>query len=391
MRGALDIIRGTARIQARGPRPERMLNLLSREGIWFTRSERCDDSAVAFTVLRSDLNRTLQLARQAYFETQLLRHAGLPSLAHRVRRRFALYLMPPLCLLAVFILSMFIWEIEITGSETISDAQLLAVLEENGVGIGTFGLTIDRELLRDKVIAELPKISWMTVNVNGSKAEVIVRERVARPQTVDLKTPTDIIAAKTGLICEMSVFEGAKHAEKGETVMQGELLISGSMPSLSGKTRRVHAQGTVKARTWHEFSAKIPLEYIGKHYTGETKTKKTLIIGNYRLNLYFNGGISLDACDKIIYKERLSLPGGMALPIEVVTAEYREYIPTPALMNEDDAELILKNGLVKKLQDETRGEPLSLEFLSAADGDFFVVTLQAECMEDIALTVPQQE
>ena len=81
----------------------------------------------------------------------------------------------------------------------------------------------------------------------------------------------------------------------------------------------------------------------------------------------------------------------MALPIEVVTAEYREYIPTPALMNEDDAELILKNGLVKKLQDETRGEPLSLEFLSAADGDFFVVTLQAECMEDIALTVPQQE
>lgn len=390
MRGALDIIRGTARLQVSGHRPERMLNILAREGIWFTRAERSLENAIAFTVLHGDLNRTRQLAGQAYFDTLLLRHAGLPSLAHRVRRRFALYLMPPLCLLAVFILSMFIWEIEITGSETVSDAQLLSVLEENGIGIGTFGLTIDRELLRDRVIAALPKISWMTVNVNGCKAEVIVRERVERPKTIDLKAPTDIIAAKTGLICEMSVFEGSKHAEKGDTVLKGELLISGTMPSLSGKTRRVHSQGVVKARTWYEFSEKIPLEYIGKRYTGETKTKKSLIIGNYRLNLYLNGGISLDACDKIIYKERLSLPGGMLLPIEVVTAEYREYIPEPVLMDEDDAELILKDGLLKKLRDETLGEPLFLEFQSAADGDFLTVTLRAECMEDIALAVPQQ-
>ena len=390
MRSVLDMIRGTARLRVSGHRPERMLNLLSREGIWFTRAERCSEEGIVFTVLHGDLKRTLRLAGHAYFETELIRHAGLPSLAHRVRRRFALYLMPPLCLLAVFVLSMFIWEIEITGSETVSDAQLLSVLEENGVGIGTFGLTIDRELLRDKVIAALPKISWMTVNVNGCKAEVIVRERVDRPKTIDLKAPTDIIAAKTGLICEMSVFEGAKQAEKGDTVLKGELLITGTMPSLSGKTRRVHSQGVVKARTWYEFSEKIPLEYISKRYTGETKEKKSLIIGNYRLNLYFNGGISLDACDKIIYKERLSLPGGTLLPIEVVTAEYREYIAEPVRMNEDDAELILKDGLMKKLREETRGEPLFLEFQSTLDDTFLTVTLRAECMEDIALAVPQQ-
>jgi len=390
MRSVLDMIRGTARLRVSGHRPERMLNLLSREGIWFTRAERCSEEGIVFTVLQRDLKRTLRLAGYAYFETELIRHAGLPSLAHRVRRRFALYLMPPLCLLAVFVLSMFIWEIEITGSETVSDAQLLSVLEENGVGIGTFGLTIDRELLRDKVIAALPKISWMTVNVNGCKAEVIVRERVDRPKIIDLKAPTDIIAAKTGLICEMSVFEGSKQAEKGDTVLKGELLITGTMPSLSGKTRRVHSQGVVKARTWYEFSEKIPLEYISKRYTGETKEKKSLIIGNYRLNLYFNGGISLDACDKIIYKERLSLPGGTLLPIEVVTAEYREYIAEPVRMNEDDAELILKNGLMKKLREETLGEPLFLEFQSTLDDTFLTVTLRAECMEDIALAVPQQ-
>ncbi len=390
MRAAIDMIRGTARLRVTGPRPERMLNIMAGEGIWFARTCRSGDS-IDFTVLHHELKRVRRLAAQAYFETELLRHAGLPTIAHRVKRRFALYIIPPLCLLAVFVISLFIWEIEITGSETVSDAQLLSVLEENGVGIGTFGLTIDRELLRDKVIDSIPKISWMTVNVSGCKAEVIVRERVDRPETVDLKKPTDIIAARTGLICEMSVFEGLRKAEKGTTVLKGELLISGTMPSLAGRTRLVHSQGIVKARTWYEFSEKIPLEYISKRYTGETKTKKSLIIGNYRLNLYFNGGISLDACDKIIYKERLSLPGGMLLPIQIVTAEYREYIPETARMLPEDAEAILKNGLTKRLQEQTSGEPLSLEFETAQNDDFITVTLRAECMEDIGLSVPIQQ
>lgn len=391
MRGILDMIRGTARLKITGARPERMLNILAREGIWFARAESSGGTDISLTVLHSDLKRARRLAAQAYFETELLRHAGLPAIAQRVKRRFALYMLPPLLLLTVFVLSLFIWEIEITGSETISDAQILSVLEENGVGIGTLGLTIDRELLRDKVIDALPKISWMTVNVSGCKAEVIVRERVERPKTIDLKQPMDIIAAKTGLICELSVFEGLKQTDKGVTVLQGELLISGTMPSLSGKTRYVHSQGVVKARTWYEISEKIPLEYISKRYTGETKTKKSLLIGNYRLNLYLNGGISLDACDKIIYKERLSLPGGMLLPIEIVTAEYREYIAEPARMSEEDAAAILKAGLTKKLQEQTKGEPLSLEFETAQDGEFLTVTLRAECMEDIALTVPIQQ
>ena len=141
MRGILDMIRGTARLRVTGARPERMLNILAREGIWFTRAESSGGTDISLTVLHSDLKRTRRLAAQAYFETALLRHAGLPTIAQRVKRRFALYMLPPLLILTVFVLSLFIWEIEITGSETISDAQLLSVLEENGVGIGTLGNT----------------------------------------------------------------------------------------------------------------------------------------------------------------------------------------------------------------------------------------------------------
>lgn len=390
MRGIFDRIRGTVRLRVSGARPERMLNLLARYGIWFSQMERTDELSLCFTVLHRDLRRAQRLAAEAYFDVEVLRHSGLPTLTQRVKRRFALYIMPPLCVLAVLVLSLFIWEIEITGNETISDAQILSVLDEHGIRVGSFGLCIDRELLRDKVISVLPKISWMTVNVKGCRAEVIIRERVDPPEIVDIGSPADMIAARTGLICEMSVFEGAAQAKKGDTVLQGELLISGTMPSLSGNTRLVRSLGVIKARTWYEISEKMPLEYISKRYTGETKTKKSLIIGNYRLNLYLNGGISLDACDKIIKRERLSLPGGILLPIETVSAEYREYLPETARMSEEDAETILKARLTQRLSEQTKGEPLSLEFETCSDGESVTVTLHAECMEDIGLTVPIQ-
>lgn len=390
MRGIFDRIRGTARLRVSGARPERMLNLLARYGIWFSQMERTDELSLCFTVLQRDLRRVQRLAADAYFDAEVLRHSGLPTLARRVKRRFALYIMPPLCVLSVLVLSLFIWEIEISGNETISDAQILSVLDEHGIRVGSFGLCIDRELLRDKVISVLPKISWMTVNVKGCRAEVIIRERVDPPEIVDMGSPADMIAARTGLICEMSVFEGAAQAQKGDTVLQGELLISGTMPSLSGKTRLVRSLGVIKARTWYEISEKMPLEYISKRYTGETKTKKSLIIGNYRLNLYLNGGISLDACDKIIKRERLSLPGGILLPIETVSAEYREYIPETVRMSEEDIETILKARLTQRLSEQTKGEPIALEFETCSDGEFVTVTLHAECMEDIGLTVPLQ-
>lgn len=391
MTGILDLLRGTVRLKISGPRPERMLNLMAKEDIRFARPQVEDGAGISFTVLRRDLGRTRQLAAQAYFESEILRHGGIPTLSNRLKSRAALFSLLPLCMLVVFVLSLFIWEIDVSGSETLSEAQILAVLEEHGVGIGTFGLTIDRELLRDRVIADLPALSWMTVNVSGCKAHVIVRERVEPPAIPDPRIPADIIAEKTGLICEMSVFDGERQAEKGDTVLQGELLISGTMPSLSGKTRQVRSQGVVKARTWYEISLKIPLEYISKRYTGETVSKKSLNIGNYRVNLYLNGGIPLDDCDKIIYRERLSLPGGMPLPIETITAEYREYIAEPARMSAKDAEAILKPRLIQMLSEQTKGEPLSLEFETTDDGNFAEVTLRAECMEDIGLTVPIQK
>ena len=60
------------------------------------------------------------------------------------------------------------------------DEEILRALEQNGVGIGTFSFSLDPEGLRNRVLLEIPELSWLTVNVSGCRATVQVRERVKK-------------------------------------------------------------------------------------------------------------------------------------------------------------------------------------------------------------------
>lgn len=387
MKRLLNLARGLVRLGVTGRRPERVLNLLSAEGISFFDLEKRDEITLVFRVYRRDLARTRRIASRAYCESEILSELGAPKLMRRLKKRYALFIMPLVCVFAALIFSLFIWDIEVVGNETVTDAQILSALADNGIRIGSFGLAIDREILRSRVIAAVPKLSWLTVNVKGCRAEVIVREKIDMPKLAGSDKPADIIASRTGLISEMNVFAGAPKVQKGDTVLKGEVLISGTLNSLSGRVRRVQALGDVEARTWYEISEKMPLEYISKRYTGETKSKKSLIIGNYRINLYFNGRIPLDLCDKITYKRRPSLPGGLLLPIEIVTSEYREYDAVESALSAEQAESILKERLTQRLYGEINGEVTSLEFETENNGEYITVTMRAECLENIAETV----
>ncbi len=371
-----------------GSRPERVLNLYAREGLRFTGPCRLDALRLRVFVPRRELARARVLAERAWCEAEPGPEALLPGPAEKLKRRLLLLPLAVLCVFAALSLSLFIWEIRIEGNERLTDAQILQALEAEGIRVGSFGLCIDRELLRSRMMEALPDLEWMTVNVTGCRALVIVRERRLPPPMADEKTPTDIVAAKTGLITELRVFSGVPVTEVGATVLQGETLVTGRRGSLSGRERLLASRALVRARTWYELSAWMPLSCTGKRYTGRVERRYALLLGNSRINFYKNGSAPLDGCDKIIYKERLYLPGGMLLPLALETAEYREYEPEAAELSEAAAEAVLREGLLRRLWEQLRGEPLSLAFSGRTEGGRRVVTLRAECLEEIGRSVP---
>ncbi len=384
MSGFSELAAGSVTLRLSGVRPERLLNLFARSGVELYSCLSLPDGSLRVRLRRRDLARAREIACGAACDCVFEASAGSALLYGLARRRwfFAALLFVWLALTAA--LSLFVWEIEVSGNSAVTDARILSVLAENGVGIGSFGPLIERERTRSLALEKLPQLVWLTVNVRGSRMEVIVRERLKAPEISDKRGNADIVASRAGLIEEVKVYEGAAKVKPGDTVEAGDQLISGELVSLSGKKRAVRALGEVTARTWYTISEAMELSYVEKIPTGESSSKKVLFIGPFRINLYNNSGIPEPSCDKITYKKNVGLPGAFALPLGIVTTRRSCYEGVAARMSPEEAEATLKARLDERLA-KLEGEVLYKEYETQLRGGLAVVTVRAELVQNIGV------
>ena len=385
-----NFVRGSVRIEVVGLDVENFLNLCTRYDLPFWDLRRTAEGAFQMSFALKNWKRAQLLAEKAMCEARLLRAKGVPALLGRVKARFVLLAGLLACVLGVAVLSMFIWEIDIVGESKLPDSVIRSALEANGVGMGTFGLSVDSELLRSKMLLELPELKWLSVNVYGSRAVVSVRDRTEPPAIVDRKTPGDIVAGASGLIERMEVYAGQPLVRVGSTVLAGEKLVTGTLTSQLEQQRQVHSLAEIQARTWYKLSAQMPLEAGAKAYTGEEFTRRALYIGGKRLNLYLDAGIPLDGYDKISRKSSLTVFDSFTFPFSMTVERYRAYEYRPVELDAAEAEAILQQGLLRRLEQrmDKTGQIVDYSFETREENGVCTVTLQAECLENIAVEVP---
>ena len=385
MKKAVNYVRGSICVEVECPYPERFVNVCAQNGIEFWRLNRLSATVVTVHVHIGGYRLLKSLAARAGFAITPVKKTGVPFFLWKIRKRYVLLIGMALCLLTVHSMSLFIWEIQVVGNEKIPASLILETLGELGVGTGSFGPSITTEAVSNEMILRLPKLSWIAVNVSGSRAHVLVRERIPKPEIIDEKTPAMVYALKPGVIVKMNVLEGAKVYAAGDTVEADEVIVTGIMDSLASGRRAVHAMAEVYARTWYEKSAKMPLEAVIKEYTGKSETRKALVIGCKKINLFLNGRIPWASYDKITDESAVRFLTGNTLPLSVVTEEYAEYIPLRSALSVSDAEKILRDSLLGTLREEIGGGSIvGTEFGTDVAGGVVTVTLRAECIEEIA-------
>jgi len=384
--------RGSVRIRVVSASPEMFLNFCTKKGIEFRNVRRVSATELEMTVHRNGY-KLLSRFHGRGFEVRTADAAGLPKTAKSAGKRYGLIGGLAVFFVAVWVSSLFIWEIEIYGNETVTDKEILQTLDELGVGYGTFGASVVSEELANRVLLEINDLSWFAINIDGSRASVLVRERVEIPDVIDMEQPTEVYAAKGGVIEKVSVLNGFAVCAPGDTVAAGDLLVPAVSGSVSSGSRTQHSMAEVWARTWYELTAQSSTDVYAKSYTGEKIAKTALSIGGRRINLYFNSGIVWDSYDKIIKIRTLRLPTGGVLPLTVLRETYTQYIREPYAMPVEAAEECLKQELLLKLREEINdGEIVNAVFETAADNGVVSVTLSAECREQIAaLREPAEE
>ncbi len=388
-----NLLRGCAVVEVRGANPALFLNQCAGAGIPFWDVETVDEFTLRVHVYKADCRRLEAVAGRAQCSQRVVRRRGAPYILRRLRRRYVLLAGLLAFLLAIGWSSLYIWEIEVTGNETVSDTEILRVLEECGVGVGSFWPAFTSDNIRSQVLLRLPELQWMTVNVFGSRAEVIVREAIPMPEIVDEDAPVNIVAEKTGLIQNVEAYRGEEAVEPGEMVLPGEVLVRGAVGSTFSATRILHARGEVMARTWYTLTASASLTVQEKVYTGEETHRFALLLGETRINFYQNGGISDMYCDKMIETSRLSLAGIFVLPVGYTWETCRVYELVETARPEEEVrtelEILLMEALTAEIGES--GSVTEFSYSAARDGDKLTVTLHAECLEDIGVEAPMSQ
>lgn len=382
-----DEARGYAVIRAVGVEPTRLLDRCAAGNIDFWGVVPEDDYTLVFRIRLKHADEIPDLAEKSNCEAKIMEKRGGPVEAKKLKKRYALWVLPVLFVALLIASYFFIWKIEITGNETVSDTEILNALEDSGVYIGSYWPKFTSDNIRSKVLVEIPELKWISVSVFGSRAVIEVRERTDIPELFDEDEAVKIVADESGIIESMGVLRGFPLFKKGQAALINETLISGAVPSSFRDTEIVHAEGSVIAHTWYELSAIMPLNYEEKVYTGEKKSRFALIMGNDRINFYSKSRILDVDCDNIVSKHRLGIKGLFELPITLVKETSKAYEKQSADYPEDAAkarlEALLNDELTRKIGKD--GEIISSDYTFSVVDGFAVGTIRSECKQNIAV------
>ena len=389
LRQIVNRMQGQVYIRVETAFPERVLNLCSMKNLAFW--DMVWESETAFTCRMS--RRHYYALRRAVKKLDcsltVVRKEGVPFFVGRFRRRHALLAGLCLCGGLLFFSSFFIWDFTVEGNERVTEEEILRALEKQGVTIGTFGLSIDTRDIRNHVLLDIPELVWITVNVSGCRAYVEVREREEVPEPVNEREPANVVARRSGLVLEIQALDGVKCVLPGTSVEAGELLISGVEDTETVGARVMAGKGTVEARTWYTLSTVVPLTVEEKRYTGEEKHGLSLVFGTNRVKFFSNSSIGTGNYDKITSRTQWSL-FGLPLPVTAVVETYRYYEPVAAQVSAAQAEARGEEILTEYLHTlvDPYGTVRSTLCASRQTGEGLLVTLTAECVEQIGQTVP---
>lgn len=279
-------IRGCVDFDVTGGFPERFFNLTAKNGIPLWNIKHSDDKITA-TAFAGDYKKLRKYVKRSRVRVRHTKGYGMPFTAKRYKSRIGIALGLLLFISAVFYLSGFIWSVNITGNENIPAFHIEQALRECGVKQGVRKSGIDINLAEEAMMSKVDGLAWIAINIQGTAANIEVREQAEKPQMEQSDKPCNIVALKDGQIIKIDVYDGQAMVEKGDTVTKGQMIVSGIIEDKKGNSQIKHASATVIAKTEMEKQFEVPLKMTVTKRTGKARTKRILRFVNAEIPVWF--------------------------------------------------------------------------------------------------------
>ena len=220
---------------------------------------------------------------------EVMAYGGLPAKWRKYKGRQFLMAGLLFFIVGLYVLSSFVWMVDIEGNERLSKEELLSACAEWGLRPGAWKANVDTETITKQLLSSFADISWVSVSVQGTDATIQLAETIEKTEIIDKETPQDIVAEKDGVILQITAQRGTPLVQVGDVVKAGDVLISSEIQvGVEGEeihSEYVAAQGSVTARTWQNMTEELPLQYTENVWQGEPKTNRIWIWKDKKLDI----------------------------------------------------------------------------------------------------------
>ena len=312
------------------------------------------------------------------------RDFGLPALLFRYRRRWGIFVGFLLFWGIVFWSGQVVWSIRIDGNVELEEWEVIEQMELCGMAVGDRISSLDTGVIENRVLIESDTISWISINMSGTVAQVEIREFIDVEEE-ERYAAANLVAERWGVIEYFEEVRGNIAVDIGDVVSEGDLLVGGLYDVEVGGIRYTCARGKVFAKTERCFEEIIPLKYEKKEYTGRIKIEKYWIFFGKEGKIFGNRGNSDGSYDIIDTIEYWELPGEVILPVGIRTVRYVEYTITDAERTPAEAEELAYYRLRCQMEQQIPdGELVRKRLTASLDETSYVLRCTANYIENIA-------
>ena len=360
----MSVVSNQVRCLVTGEETLRFVNLCRNNGIELRHLVR-RENAIQMEIDAENFKKLRPLVRKTHVKIHILNRHGPAFFFYRHKRRWWFLLGMTVFAGMIYILSLFVWQIDIDGNRKYTDALILQALAQMDVKTGCRKSEIDLPEIEEELRIMYNEITWVSASIAGTKLQIELREgdlkisessgggqtgNVKRVENRENNPKTQNGESETDLPANLVVRRGTVAVRYGDEVKKGDVLIEGKVyiyneDETLKKVDYLTAEGDVFGKYQELYEKHYQRKHEVRSYTGKNyRELGVAIVGkSFCLPVWENilkKQLEENTLSEVwSWKKQFRLTPTFYLPFAL---EYTEYVPYENVVEEYTDEVIKK-------------------------------------------------
>ena len=371
----MSVVSNQVRCLVTGEETLRFVNLCRNNGIELRHLVR-RENAIQMEIDAENFKKLRPLVRKTHVKIHILNRLGPAFFFYRHKRRWWFLLGMTVFAGMIYMLSLFVWQIDIDGNRKYTDALILQALAQMDVKTGCRKSEIDLPKIEEELRIMYNEITWVSASIAGTKLQIELREgdlkisgssgggqtgnvkrvenRENNPKTQNGESETDLpanlVADEDAIITNLVVRRGTVAVRYGDEVKKGDVLIEGKVyiyneDETLKKVDYLTAEGDVFGKYQELYEKHYQRKHEVRSYTGKNyRELGVAIVGKSFCLPVWENILKKQLEEKTLsevwsWKKQFRLTPTFYLPFAL---EYTEYVPYENVVEEYTDEVIKK-------------------------------------------------